>query len=134
MELGAGDIIHIFVKDTTPPKNKFVVVLGIDGDKVHVLTVFINTHINTNIYKTQYQQGLCYKIYQSDYSFLTYDSYIDLNQTFTRPKNDLDWVLNNRATAKKATLTHSHLKEIRNLIHLNRSIKGKDCKKFGFFS
>lgn len=133
MELAVGDIIHIFVNDTKPPKNKFVVILGIDGDKVELLTVFINKSINTNIYKTQYQQGLCYKIYQSDYSFLAFDSFIDLNHTVTRPKNDLDWVLNNRATAKKATLTPDHLKEIRELIHLNRTIKGKDCKKFGFF-
>ncbi|MBS9774755.1 MAG: hypothetical protein KGV59_06325 [Tenacibaculum sp.] len=130
----AGDIIHIFVKNTKPPKEKFIIVLGIDGSNVSVLTVFINSKINTNVYRTQYQQDLCYKIKQSDYPFLTYDSYIDLNAPFERSKNDLEWLVNNRPDAKKGSLKSEHLEDCIRLIHTSRAIKGKTCKKFGFFN
>lgn len=129
----AGDILHIFAKDTNPPKEKFVVILGINDDKVEVLTVFINSKINTNVYKTKFQQDLNYLIKSSDYAFLKYDSYIDLNKTFERDKNSLEWLLKNRPEAYITRLREEHLNDCQNLIRNNGIIKGKKCKQFGFF-
>lgn len=131
--IAVGDIIHILAKDTKPPKEKFIIILGIDKESVSVLTVFINTKINTKVHKTQYQQDLCYKIKKSDYSFLSHDSYIDLNEPRERSKNGIEWLLNKRPSAKKGCLKKDDLEMCRMLIHKARVLKGKECKQYGFF-
>lgn len=65
----AGDIVHIFAENTTPPKNKFIIILGVSEEKVKYLNVFINSEINTNVYRSPIQQALCIPIKQKDYSF-----------------------------------------------------------------
>lgn len=133
LSLKVGNIVHIFSKETTPPKNKFIIILGEHNRRLQYLYVFINSKININVHRTEFQQSMYYKITKKDYPFLSYDSCINLNDPFEVEKTKVDWVVKNRPEAYKGSLSQKHLEDCKKLIHSNRIISGKKCKQFGFF-
>lgn len=133
LSLKAGDIIHIFFEKTNPPKDKFIIILGEYEGQLQYLSVLINSKININVHRTEFQQSMYYKITKEEYPFLCYDSYINLNDPMEVEKTKVDWVVKNRSEAYKGSLSEKHLEDCRKLIHSNRIIPGKKCKNFGFF-
>lgn len=134
IKMRVGDIIHIFAENTKPPKDKFIIIIGVSEEKIKYLSVFINSEINTNVYRSSIQQDLCIPIKQEDYpNFLVKDSFIDLNSPQEIDKKKVDWVVKNRPDAYKGTLKEEELKNCRKLIHSNRIISGKKCRQYGFF-
>ena len=134
MALQSGDIIHIFYGQTKPPKEKFIIILGYSDQKMQYLNVLINSKINKNIYKTEFQQQMCIEIKQEDYPFfLKRDSYIDLNSPYETDKSKIEWAVKNRPEALLGKLDPELLEQCKKLIHVNRILSGKACKQYGFF-
>jgi len=79
MQLERGLIIHFFDDTTSPPKNKFMVIVGSCDDDLVLATVYVNSRLNTTVLDID-MQSLNIKIYANNYSFLTQDSYIDCSK------------------------------------------------------
>ncbi|MGB0862194.1 MAG: hypothetical protein ACPGXZ_04715, partial [Saprospiraceae bacterium] len=43
-----GSVIKYFVKDTTPPKYKRMIVIGHSKDEITLATIYLNSELNTN--------------------------------------------------------------------------------------
>ena len=83
--LSIGSIIFEFVTDTHPPKDKYYIIIGFTNDKIALGTVFVNSVINPNLFRTQYLRDLHIPLLQSEYPFLKYDSFIDCSNIQERP-------------------------------------------------
>ncbi len=68
--LKRGDILHRWFNDTTPPKNKFFVVMGEDENNI-IGFFFINSDINNYIKRNQTLLDMQMSIKKVDYPFLT---------------------------------------------------------------
>jgi hypothetical protein len=93
-----GSVVKFEVPDTIPPKIKYFIILGADGDNIMVATVFINSHINPNIFTSEKLKKLHYKLEVVNYNFLEYDSYVDCSDVRERKiENIKNEILNNPA-------------------------------------
>lgn len=70
-----GDIFHRFFNGTTPPKNKFFVVVGED-DEYYVGYFFINSNINSYVQRHEHMFNMQMPLYVSDYPFLQHTSFV----------------------------------------------------------
>ena len=59
---------------------KFLIVAGVDNDKILVCSVMINSHINQYILKRPKMLACQLELKESDYDFLTHDSYVNCAQ------------------------------------------------------
>ncbi len=84
---GVGAVVYYYQINTTPPKDKYCIIIGISacGEKIGVV------YINTNGYApTPYLMGFQIPILQSEYSWLRYNSYIDSSILIEKNKNEID--------------------------------------------
>lgn len=98
-----GSIFHRFFTTTTPPKDKFFVVVGEDGDD-YVGYFFINSNINRFIERNQAMYDMQMPLLPRDYSFLDHQSYIDGSKLSKLNKSILLEELANRITTYKGRL------------------------------
>lgn len=89
-----GVVVRYF--DPRADKEKRVIVLGLDEEKVLVCYIRINSKLNTNIHKTAEQQSTQYLIKKEDYkTFIDHDSYADCNSLIEcRLKDLIDYIKN----------------------------------------
>ncbi len=124
--------MELLPKDGVIPKNegdksrnKYFVVLGIDGNKVSVCSTLINTDINQKMFTwiAPYQ----HKILASDYEFLKgKDRYVDC---FSFLEIDYDRIL--EAAEYKGTIKEEHMEEIIELLKTAPRVKANKLKKYG---
>jgi hypothetical protein len=75
--LEPGCIIFDRVTDTKPPKDKYFIIVGVTSDELALATVYINTDINPNIFRTQRLRDLHVTIPRDENPFLSWDSFVD---------------------------------------------------------
>lgn len=78
-----------FLYDQAVQKNKYILILGIDTNKIWVSSLYISTEINKNVIRTLEQRDLQFKIKASDYDFLYHDSWINASSFLRREINNL---------------------------------------------
>jgi len=83
-----GSVYYLFVPFTTPPKNKYIVLVGIEKTEARVL--LINTDIHELIKKMTSMINEQIKIYVKQHVFLKHDSYVNCCTVF--PMNAADLV------------------------------------------
>lgn len=59
---------------------KFLIVAGVDKDKILVCSVMINSHINQYIMKRPKMLACQLELKKADYNFLSHDSYVNCAQ------------------------------------------------------
>lgn len=76
-KIEVGSIIKYFVEDTNPPKYKRIIVIGHSGDKITIATIYINSELNTNVFRNRRMQALQVPIEKEGREYLEHDSYVD---------------------------------------------------------
>jgi hypothetical protein len=76
-KIEVGSVLKYFVEDTTPPKYKRMIVIGITQDKITVATLYINSELNINVFKNKRMQALQIPIKKENRAYLEHDSYVD---------------------------------------------------------
>lgn len=133
MQLSRGDIIHFYDLETTPSKNKFMVVVGIHENELHLATVYINSNINLKALPIE-MQALNILIKKKDYPFLSHDSYVDCSKITLRNIEELNALFTTNDISIHGTLNKQDLGQIILNLISNRTIKGKDKRRLGFFN
>ena len=82
--LTVGTVIRKFAEDTTPPKKKRFIIIGIDRDRVKIGTVYINSDINFNIFRSEDLKRLHIKIRSAKNEFIEHDSYVNCSEIFEK--------------------------------------------------
>lgn len=65
-----GIVLKCLVDDTTPPKEKRFIIIGTDANKYVVATVYINTEVNENVFRTQRHKDLNIELKESGRDYL----------------------------------------------------------------
>lgn len=108
LRLQRGGIYHRFFCDTTPPKNKFFVVMGVEKDIV-IGYFFINSNMNSYANMDVERVKLQIPIYPSDYSFLSYQSFISAIELHYFNKSALEAEIQEGKAQYKGRLTERDL-------------------------
>lgn len=84
-----GCVIKAFVKDTTPPKVKYYIVLGNINSGLLLASFYINSHMNGTIMRNPILSDLQHLIRKENHDFLTYDSYVDCSKLNQHDYNEV---------------------------------------------
>lgn len=128
--LKVGAVIRIAVPDTTPPKIKIMIIAGMDGDRVAVATVFINSEINPGVINTAELQKLQMLLTVANCPFLNHDSYADCSALKARSLTDIRDLIKKNPSFHLGHLTESDLKKLLALIKSSRTIPIRLKKQF----
>jgi hypothetical protein len=125
-----GAVIKCFVKNTNPPKEKRFIILGIDETGNLVGSVFINSHINWNVIKTQELAQLQHYVKKDDNDYLDWDSYVDCSELIELPHADIVISLRNNPKNVLGNVTAEDFKEIKANVIKSPKIRPKVLKKY----
>lgn len=128
-----GDVLYLFMENTTPPKNKFIFVLGMNKDKAVCATFLVNSSINLNVNNNAELVKFNIKLSAVEYPFLSYDSYLDCNFLTTKDLTEINSIVAKRPTAKVYSLSDDKIQFFKDIISQCPIHKGKILKNFGFY-
>ena len=126
-----GSVIRVFVKDTTPPKVKYFIVIGFSDDKVLLGTVFINSTINQNVFNTEYLKGLNILLDAQIYDFIGHDSFVDCSDIKERNFVEIKQLLSNDPECSKGVVSEETMKAISTTLANASTISLNKKRKFG---
>lgn len=128
-QIQPGAVFFLF--DEFAKKEKYVVVLGVDKECIMVGTLYINSEINTNVIRTTAQRELQFKLKCSEYSFLSYDSFVNTSYILKRKFEVLvDSICENNGVYI-GQITERDFGNLRSIMSLSREISRADKKDFG---
>ncbi len=102
-----------------------------DSDDFGVIV--LNSEINVNCNPTPALQSLHIPIYQSDYSFLSWDSFMDCTALFPMGKSQIVGIISSDSANQKGFLLPEHLVEAKAKLKASRTINSDTKKKYGVF-
>lgn len=114
--LKVGAVIKVAVPDTTPPKIKILIVVGIESGKALLATVFVNTDINPNVLNTPELQKLQFALKLDNCPYLSYDSFADCSKMRERNYQDIFNLIKESPSRHLGRLNDDDLKRILALI------------------
>ena len=126
-----GSVIRVFVKDTTPPKVKYFIVIGFSDDKVLLGTVFINSTINQNIFNTEYLKGLNIPLDSQMYDFIDHNSFVDCSDIKERSFAEIKQLISNDSECSKGVVFNETMKIISTTLANASTISLNKKRKFG---
>lgn len=85
-----GTVIRVHVRDTKPPKEKRIILVGVSYDKLFFATVFINSDINPNVFPTKELRDLNLPLTAVGREYLDHDSFADCSELV---KRNAGWLL-----------------------------------------
>ncbi len=126
-----GSVIRVFVKDTTPPKIKYFIVIGFSEHKVLLGTVFINSSINQNIFHNEYLKGLNVPLDSQMYDFIDHNSFVDCSDIRERSVVEIKNLLSNDPECSKGVVSEETMKTISTTLASATTISLNKKRKFG---
>ena len=129
--LVAGAIIRAWVDNTTPPKIKRFIVIGVSQDKILLGVVYINSEINPNVFPTQELRDLHLKLTAGTRDYLTHDSYVDCSRIFQLERDSISRLLHDDPACHLGTIAKDDLQQIKKIIKGSRTVSVRVKKMFG---
>ena len=126
-----GSILYRWFHSTTPPKNKFFVVIGEDENRI-IGYFFINSNVSNFISRNSRFFEMQMHIKRSDYPFLSHDSFIDAHELKYLDKAEIMAELKSGKTIHKGTLDDEDMERL--LASLRESILYSKHIKEKFFN
>ena len=131
-DLKPGVVLKAFVKDTTPPKYKYLIVVGRSDESLCIATVFVNSNINKNVFREAHLQRMHVSILPTDLSSLSYESFVDCTSIEVRDSGDLVKRLNEGKSARvDGAVKESKFLEIMSALRESKTISRRDKRAYG---
>ena len=131
--LKIGAVIRITVPDTTPPKIKRLVIVGIGDSKEKLISIFINSDINPSILNTPELQQLQHKLEKEKCPFLDHASYADCSKVKERDYSEIHKLLKGDTSTHLGQLNNEDLKAIKALLKSAKTIPVRTKKAYSLF-
>lgn len=131
--LSVGTVLKLRVKDTNPPKEKRLIVVGFTDDNLFLATIFINSRVNPNLNLPKELQELHLHFKAEEREYLEWDSFVDCSQIAPRNYSEIAEAIENRPESIIGNVSQADLEEINEKIISAPTIKGKIKKRFGFY-
>jgi hypothetical protein len=127
-------VVKCFVENTTPPKSKRFVIVGIaenDSENSILGAVFINTLPNQNVIKTPHLKMLQLPISAKSNNFLDHDSFLDCSQIHEYEYPFIKEQLLNEPKLILGKLNQQDFIKMLDLLQNAQTIAPKLLKKYG---
>lgn len=131
--LKIGAVIKVFVSETTPPKEKRLVLVGISYDQIYYASIFINSEVNPNIFPTESLKNLHIKLKSENRAYLDHDSFADCSQLVKRKADWLLEIISNDPSKIIGQLSEEDLKSLQLKIKTASTITPALKKMFGLY-
>ncbi len=128
-----GAVILVFATDTTPHKEKRLIIVGEAYDHITVASIYINSELNMNIFPTKELQDLNPRFTADGRDYLAHDSHVNCSKVHSYKKADLWLILKNDPSRLLGNLSDDDLRQVRKIISSARTIKGSIKKAYGIF-
>jgi hypothetical protein len=133
MAIQQGDIIIAQVDEISEDHDKFFIIAAISASRNQVALVFINTRINVKVFPSPELQALHHKVLQSNYDFLTHDSWVDCSNITEMDYAEVDEFVTQNPQCHKGLIKNKDLRPIMALLgSSNNNITPKKKRTFGF--
>ena len=129
--LKIGPVLRLFDNETNPPKFKLWIIVGFDTEMLSCAQIYINSKINTNIFRTIEAQNLHLKLEAENRSYLTHDSYVDCSELEIRRVSEIRALIVEDAERHKGELADEDLADILLKLREAPTIETKIKKKYG---
>lgn len=126
-----GSVLYIYIEEFC--KSKYFIILGESDVDFTFASFYVNTDINYNFVPHKEVEKLHIVLKQSEYPFLKYDSYLNLNELFLKSKNTLIEEYNKNNKCLVYQLKDEQLYYLRKIYREQATVKGKQLKKYNFF-
>ncbi len=130
--LKVGSVLRLHVLDTTPPKIKRFIIIGISKDKISLATVYINSNLNINVFRNTKLQGLQLELNESGREYLDKDSFVDCSTIKEKSYTDLKNALQELPIKNIGTVSDTDLNQIVNKIRGAETISPVVKKRYKF--
>lgn len=128
-QIQPGAVFFLF--EEFAQKEKFIVILGINPDNIIVGTLYINSEINPNAIRTAAQRELQFKLRCSEYSFLSYDSFVNTSFILKKRFGDLIHTICEKIGRYVGQITERDFGNLRSIMSISREISPADKRDFG---
>ena len=132
--LRIGAVIKAFVRDTTPPKEKRLIIIGESLQDQTVASIYINTRLNERVFPTPYLQSLNPRFEAAGRPFLDHDSHIDCTELQIHHKTHLVDLVREDPTCLLGELADNDLQHLVQLLRSANTIKPSTKRKYGLMS
>lgn len=131
--LDVGSIFRLFMENTSPKKEKFIVLIAENEFYKLFAYLFVNTRINPHFLNSEELRKLHYPINPSRYDFLRHTSYIDCSQLYEYDKNKLCRLFKNDIEIRKGKIANYDLNKIISITKNAPTVIRKFKKKYNLF-
>jgi hypothetical protein len=126
-----GAVIRKFVTNTTPPKEKRFIVVGLSDDSIALAVVYINTEINPFIATRPDLKSLQFELKRKNRLILNYDSFVDCTKIFEFKFTDIQTHLSNNPQELLGEIdAYEHLNIVQ-FLRKSKQISKAELRKFG---
>lgn len=125
-----GAVIRAFVEDTTPPKIKRFIVVGINEPESKVAIVYINSEYDPEKIPP-HLQGSHTMVETKHCPFLDYDSFVDCSDLREKGLDKIKKSLNKNPSIQIGTIPAQQLDNIMLILKKSKIISTHDKKRFG---
>ena len=125
-------VLKVHVDFTNPPKEKFLIIVGVSNDGTTLAGVLINSRINPNINYSPELISLHIKLLQTQNTFLSYDSYADCSKLHYFKYDELNDKIQEDNSILRGSISASEFELMKQALQ-NGDIKGKIIKKYNLF-
>ncbi|MCF6179052.1 MAG: hypothetical protein L3J63_06655 [Geopsychrobacter sp.] len=126
-----GAVFSVFVQDTTPPKYKRIVILGINERKALIGHFLINSELNLQCLYTDALRNLQIEFTSDQRDYLEHDSFLDCSNLFSFPLDELRTRYSSNASILLGHLSEEDLDKATEKAAGASTISPKKKKMFG---
>lgn len=124
-------VLKYHVGSTNPPKYKRLIIIGFDAQKVFLASVFINSEINLNIFRTQKAKNQHLELDVNNRNYLDKTSFADCSQIKVEDVATIRDLIVNNPSVHIGELSSSDLADVFDKIKNSPTITPKEKRKFG---
>lgn len=131
MQLEVGSVIRLYVTDTTPQKVKRFVVIAANKDGVLLGTLYLNSEINKNVFRTKHLKELQLDLDSEGRDYLDNPSFLDCSYIHQKTINELTLQVFKEPSSLIGKMDNSDLNKAKEKIQTAKTISKKVKEWYG---
>jgi hypothetical protein len=126
-----GAVLKYHIGSTIPPKYKRLIIIGFDAHNMFMASVFINSQINPNIFRSPQARQQHLELDVNNRTYLDKISYVDCSQIKIEDTTAIKDLLVTNPSIHIGELSNSDLTDVLDKIKNSPTITPKEKRRFG---
>lgn len=126
-----GAVLKYHVDSTNPPKYKRLIIIGFDNQKVFLASVFINSEINPNIFRSPQARNQHLELDANNRDYLDKTSFVDCSQIKVEDMATVRDLIATNPSIHIGELSNSDLTDVLDKVRNAINISPREKRRFG---